>query len=181
MTYYGLAGDRYLAHHGILGMKWGVRRYQNKDGSLTPAGKKRYYSKEELKGIRADRSSKYKEYFVSDEDYKKARQLQKQAYDLSNKYDFDADDGGGGTTRTDAAAGRKYRQLLDESFLLDDSAQVNARKKTEQYIKDTYGSVAIEQLNQQDMERGFVTAAAFMAIPIAAIIGIGILDSKTRR
>ena len=30
-----------LCHHGILGMKWGVRRYQNKDGSLTPAGKKR--------------------------------------------------------------------------------------------------------------------------------------------
>lgn len=32
----------YLQHHGILGMKWGVRRFQNKDGSLTPAGKKRY-------------------------------------------------------------------------------------------------------------------------------------------
>lgn len=30
-----------LTHHGILGMKWGVRRYQNKDGSLTPAGKKK--------------------------------------------------------------------------------------------------------------------------------------------
>lgn len=31
-----------LYHHGILGMKWGIRRYQNKDGSLTEAGKKRY-------------------------------------------------------------------------------------------------------------------------------------------
>ena len=30
-----------IAHHGIMGMKWGVRRYQNKDGSLTAAGKKR--------------------------------------------------------------------------------------------------------------------------------------------
>ena len=34
--------NKYLQHHGIPGMKWGKRRYQNKDGSLTPAGQKRY-------------------------------------------------------------------------------------------------------------------------------------------
>lgn len=33
-------GD-YLAHHGIIGMKWGIRRYQNADGSLTSTGRKR--------------------------------------------------------------------------------------------------------------------------------------------
>lgn len=31
----------YIAHHGIKGMRWGVRRFQNKDGTRTPAGKKR--------------------------------------------------------------------------------------------------------------------------------------------
>jgi hypothetical protein len=36
-----------LMHHGIIGMKWGVRRFQNKDGSLTYAGKKRALSMQE--------------------------------------------------------------------------------------------------------------------------------------
>lgn len=33
-----------LTHHGIKGQKWGIRRYQNLDGTLTPAGKERYGS-----------------------------------------------------------------------------------------------------------------------------------------
>ena len=33
-----------LYHHGVLGQKWGVRRYQNSDGSLTSAGKRRALS-----------------------------------------------------------------------------------------------------------------------------------------
>ena len=31
-----------LQHHGIKGQRWGIRRFQNKDGSLTPAGRRRY-------------------------------------------------------------------------------------------------------------------------------------------
>lgn len=43
-----------LVHHGIKGQRWGIRRYQKKDGSLTPAGKKRYYDTPELNKLKRD-------------------------------------------------------------------------------------------------------------------------------
>ena len=43
MNYYGYEFIREsdLTHHGIKGQKWGIRRFQNEDGSLTPAGRRR--------------------------------------------------------------------------------------------------------------------------------------------
>ena len=46
-----LISEPHLYHHGILGMRWGVRRFQKKDGSLTSAGKSRY-------GVKGEKKSK---------------------------------------------------------------------------------------------------------------------------
>lgn len=45
--------EQELIHWGVKGMRWGVRRYQNKDGSLTPAGKKRYSDYPDRQGVDA--------------------------------------------------------------------------------------------------------------------------------
>ena len=63
----------YICHYGILGMKWGVRRYQNADGTLTAAGKKRQRKQEKrqrkqekkaeksaIKASKADRKKAFK-------------------------------------------------------------------------------------------------------------------------
>lgn len=53
-----------LRHHGIKGQKWGIRRFQNEDGSLTPAGEKRYndqtpHSDKKKSNIKYQRTNHY--------------------------------------------------------------------------------------------------------------------------
>lgn len=47
--------DSYLSHHGVLGMKWGIRRFQNQDGTLTEAGKSRYSGDSKASGLSSER------------------------------------------------------------------------------------------------------------------------------
>ena len=74
--------ENYLAHHGIKGQKWGIRRYQNSDGSLTPEGQKRYNAKgpKGIKGFDEDayyehqhREAMKKPSSISDADLDKAQ------------------------------------------------------------------------------------------------------------
>lgn len=100
-----------LYHHGIKGQKWGIRRYQNEDGSLTPEGQKRYgkqISKLEKKAInkaykerrknggsfvfKGYRASTGKNYDVANEGFQnkvagdsKYRELSKKAFEAEKK------------------------------------------------------------------------------------------------
>lgn len=69
--------QEYLEHYGILGMKWGVRRYQNKDGTLTAAGKARL-------GVHKPKTStekwKYKQVTKIDKLYEKSYRKLDKAY-----------------------------------------------------------------------------------------------------
>lgn len=79
----------FICHFGILGMKWGVRRYENPDGSLTAAGKKRYAYEKEKNDDERDKNKKISDKQVKNverwvtEDYKGNKRVAEEASNLA--------------------------------------------------------------------------------------------------
>lgn len=165
-----------LYHWGVKGQKWGVRRYQNADGSLTPAGKKRLRQevKDERKRLeKAEYERLVKEYDISGKT--------NAAYKYGEKHHLDLDDGGGGS----AKAGREYMKMWDNIEQLDAKALRNAKKYARNAVSRKFGEQTIKDIEAHDnrinnIKMG-VAASAMMLIPLGTVVGIIATDPNLRK
>ena len=150
--------NNHIQHHGIKGQKWGVRRFQNKDGSLTSAGKKRYTAEDfnpkikdsNLKS-RSD-SEAFKEHMTNKtiksldkEDIdriKSAKSKWLNAVEESNKAEFELFDMTQNKIDTDLnrSAGKSKEDVFDEAWkeTLRENPELEATLKGDRKVRSEY-------------------------------------------
>ena len=182
MEYYGTshwAPTDTICHYGVKGMKWGVRRYQNKDGSLTSAGKNRYRKSVELKTERDQILSTKKEEIKSKS--KEYNNLRKENSSLEKKYgpdvfaDYDDQElfeyvknnvlkRSGVSERVLDNAIDRYKVNRDSMKLIDEDAYSQARKMANDEMVKKYGDTVIKDLSYSDNVDAGIGAAVLVLL-----------------
>lgn len=156
--------DNEIYHFGVLGMRWGVRRYQNYDGTLTAAGRRHYEKQirkavdENVRGMRKEAANEARVALNSDSAVKSAKeQYAKESVDDN----------------------RSYRNLTNEEL----------RYAVEHYKLEQQYSDLINGDRQRDVKRGreetremLQTAGAVLAVGATAVgIAKSIVEIKAKK
>lgn len=175
-----------LYHHGIKGMRWGVRRYQNEDGSLTPAGKrraaradKRIERYETLRSINAkryeDSTTKLKSRYSNPKKEKKLEKrlarnkAQYDATEVNNKYSI---------ARQKAKKDSSYKETAEYK----DAVSAYKKQSRDAALYGRTGQMRVSQLKNlgysEKQAKGRVLTETLLKEPAFWAVGITAMRSK---
>ena len=159
----------FLIHYGIEGQKWGVRRFQNEDGTLTAEGRTRYgrgknIDREYGEILRKERNR------LEKENQPKIDKLYEQIGRLVDKYELDGDDGGGGNSEkyTDEQlkrAAKKFWDYNNQIEWLDQEARNKALTKAKDTVIKKYGQVGLSEMKHyRNVKSGLIAGTILTAL-----------------
>lgn len=180
-----------LYHHGILGMKWGVRRYRNKDGSLTSAGKKRYdvgEQKARMKSAKKESKQAYKDYRkklgigIGIDRIQRSANAEKKAEKAALKYiDEKAKYKGVKSKNYDKAEFNSYRKTMQKYGIrgsYNDRASNNSATKLYDHIATKKGKAYADRIEKSVQNRAYASLAASGAVAIGTTFASAYLASR---
>lgn len=142
--------EEYLEHHGILGMKWGIRRFQNPDGSLTPAGEERYKKYKNLSVDSAYWSKQTRNAFNDAHEYMSQTKFGKAAEEDPSGYKT--------YSQMLFADDQTYRNLVDKAMATEAFSKKIDAMKDEEYqelirLGNEYTKQLLEEIDNESISR----------------------------